>query len=499
MSATGQRLDYLSSDLSDLPSLDATMGSVAEDACPVSSASNFGRMVATVEAGLDFAISLLAVFVAYYTYYHSSIGRHIYYPPREVTFLALSVAILVVLLFERDAAYGGVTSLLRIRETERALKIPCLALGFLLPFIWLMGQSFSRWTVLLLAAILPVALILEKSFLSSFVEFLHGKGFGIRQVVIYGAGHTGRGLFTTLLNSPRVGFKPVAMVDHDPTWHGSQIFELGYSRRQSVYVDHGPITEDYLRSVGCDALFIAIPDLPREAMFGIMQAATATGCQVAFLPDRRHLNTHFSETVDLDGLLLTFAAQASVSRSYDLMKRLTDLAIATALLVVLSPLLLLIGVLVRCDSDGSAIFKQRRVGFNGKTFEINKFRTMYVDAPRYATSPVLSGDSRITRAGRFLRKTSLDELPQLWNVLAGDMSLVGPRPEMPFLVETYGPIQRQRLSVRPGMTGLWQLSADRAFLIHESPEYDLYYIRHRTFFLDLAILVHTAVFAMQGI
>jgi len=124
---------------------------------------------------------------------------------------------------------------------------------------------------------------------------------------------------------------------------------------------------------------------------------------------------------------------------------------------------------------------------------------MNVDSPKYDFSPQASDDPRITRVGRFLRRTSLDELPQLLNVLKGDMSLVGPRPEMPFIVEQYSPIHRQRLQVTPGITGLWQLSADRAFLIHENIQYDLYYIRNRSFFMDLAILLHTVVFAMRGV
>jgi lipopolysaccharide/colanic/teichoic acid biosynthesis glycosyltransferase len=124
---------------------------------------------------------------------------------------------------------------------------------------------------------------------------------------------------------------------------------------------------------------------------------------------------------------------------------------------------------------------------------------MYVDAASYAYSPRVPDDPRITSLGRFLRRTSLDELPQLINVLVGDMALVGPRPEMPFIVEEYTDQHRQRLQVKPGITGLWQLSGDRAYLIHENIEYDLYYIQHRNFFLDVAILLHTILFAMRGI
>ena len=128
-----------------------------------------------------------------------------------------------------------------------------------------------------------------------------------------------------------------------------------------------------------------------------------------------------------------------------------------------------------------------------------KFRSMFVDTPKYERSPESSQDDRVTPAGRFLRKTSLDELPQLFNVLTGDMSLVGPRPEMPYVTEAYTPLERRRLSVPQGLTGFWQLSGDRRFRIHEAIEYDLYYIDNRGIFLDAAILLHTLFFAMKGL
>ena len=184
---------------------------------------------------------------------------------------------------------------------------------------------------------------------------------------------------------------------------------------------------------------------------------------------------------------------------YERTKRLLDLVLSVAALVVLFPIFALIALAVRLDSAGPVLFKQRRVGKNGRVFEIYKFRSMRVDASKYEFSPTTDEDSRITRIGRILRKLSLDELPQIVNVIKGDMSLVGPRPEMPFIVDSYGPRERWRLSVVPGITGLWQLSADRAYLIHENLQYDLYYIRNRGFFMDIAILLHTVIFAVKGV
>ena len=180
-------------------------------------------------------------------------------------------------------------------------------------------------------------------------------------------------------------------------------------------------------------------------------------------------------------------------------QRIFDFGAALVLLATTLPLWAVIAVLIRWDSRGPALFHQERVGQAGKRFDLYKFRTMRVDAPKYGFHPTDADDPRVTSIGHWLRHTSLDELPQLFNVLKGDMSLVGPRPEMPFIVESYNTRHLQRLQVIPGLTGLWQLSADRSFLIHENIQYDLYYIRNRNFFMDLAILLHTAVFAMKGI
>ena len=164
-----------------------------------------------------------------------------------------------------------------------------------------------------------------------------------------------------------------------------------------------------------------------------------------------------------------------------------------------APIWAIVAIWIKLSSPGPVFFRQQRVSKEGVPFGILKFRSMYTTAPKYGTSPDQSFDPRVTSAGRFLRKSSIDELPQLLNVLMGDMSLVGPRPEMPFIVRGYTPVEHQRLLVPQGMTGFWQLSADRKFAIHERLEYDLYYLEQKGFFFDLAILVHTAFFAMKGI
>jgi lipopolysaccharide/colanic/teichoic acid biosynthesis glycosyltransferase len=163
------------------------------------------------------------------------------------------------------------------------------------------------------------------------------------------------------------------------------------------------------------------------------------------------------------------------------------------------PVMAIISLAIKLDSPGPILFKQKRVGRYGLLFDLYKFRSMFADSPPYAVNPGSLDDPRITRVGRFLRKSSLDELPQLVNVLKGEMSLVGPRPEMPFIVEQYDAEHKERLKALPGITGLWQLSGDRRKAIHENMEYDLYYLYNRSFFLDVTILFQTFVFAFRGL
>jgi len=182
-----------------------------------------------------------------------------------------------------------------------------------------------------------------------------------------------------------------------------------------------------------------------------------------------------------------------------LLKRCCDIIGSLCLLIVLFPVFLLIAILIKIDSPGPVFFRHYRVGKDGNPFVLWKFRSMRKDARAYETSPRSAVDSRLTRVGRILRRLSFDELPQLINVLKGEMSLVGPRPEMPFIVARYHPIECERLAAKPGITGLWQISPARAFPIHENLQYDLHYIRNQNLLLDCAIVFRTIAAVIRGV
>jgi lipopolysaccharide/colanic/teichoic acid biosynthesis glycosyltransferase len=189
----------------------------------------------------------------------------------------------------------------------------------------------------------------------------------------------------------------------------------------------------------------------------------------------------------------------SLSRPTSRVKRSCDVMGSLFLLMALSPLLILIAILIKVDSAGPVFFRHYRIGKGGKRFMLWKFRSMKTDAPKYEESPRSIGDIRLTRVGRLIRRLSIDEIPQLINVLKGEMSLVGPRPEMPFIVARFYPAECERLAVTPGITGLWQISPARAFPIHENPQYDLHYVRNQNFLLDCAIILRTVCAVIDGV
>lgn len=461
--------------------------------------ARFEYAVTACEMLADFIAVMLGTMFSYGLYRSLDLGKHLQYGAREHVAAVLGFAIFFVLMLDRAGAYHRGNSLLRVKETERVLRTSALSFMLVFPVTFFAQFYFSRWLLLIGLVAVPAFVSMEKHSLYLFVRMLHARGYGVRKVVIYGAGHTGRRVFSALVRSPKLGLNPIAFIDDDGARLTTEVLELGYQRRRSAPVLPGPPSKELLQHCGATHLVIAIPSLSRDDFLKVVSEAFAAGAKVSFVPNYSVPGEASVDHADIDGLLLSSVGEIDRRPGYELVKRVVDVCLALVLLVLLVPLLIVIAILVRRDSPGPALFIQQRVGKNGRIFDLYKFRTLFLDAPTYDYCPKDSSDTRITRIGRFLRRTSLDELPQLFNVLKGEMSLVGPRPEMPFIVENYTPTHRQRLRVTPGLTGLWQLSADRAYLIHENIEYDIYYIKNRSLFMDLAILIHTILFAMRGV
>lgn len=180
------------------------------------------------------------------------------------------------------------------------------------------------------------------------------------------------------------------------------------------------------------------------------------------------------------------------------MNRPCDIILAALAIVISLPAMVLLAVVIVLDSRGPVIFMQDRVGRNGRLFKIYKFRTMVPDAESKGPLLAVKGDHRVTRAGGFLRRWSLDEIPQVFNIIKGDMAVVGPRPEIPPLVKTYSAWQNKVLSVKPGLTGFSQVMGRDELDMDQKIRLDIYYIRRRTFCFDLWILFRTIITVISG-
>ena len=261
---------------------------------------------------------------------------------------------------------------------------------------------------------------------------------------------------------------------------------------------------DALREVaierGVSEVFVALPSLGHTRMLSLVLDCEDLGITFRCVTNLFEVLTAGTQIDLIDDLPLVRLGRESVHPLYEPLKRLFDVCGAAVGLVLVAPIMLWSALRIRSSSPGPALFSQERVGRRGEKFRIYKFRTMQVDTDPNAAAPTTRDDERVTAYGRWLRQTSFDELPQLVNVLRGEMSLVGPRPEMPFIADTYDAWQRRRLAVKPGITGLWQILGRKDLPMHENLQYDFYYIRNRSLGLDASIVIRTigAVLSRRG-
>jgi exopolysaccharide biosynthesis polyprenyl glycosylphosphotransferase len=318
-------------------------------------------------------------------------------------------------------------------------------------------------------------------------------------VLIFGAGGTGRLVAQHLAEEHVLGMRAVGFLDDDPAKRGEMIRASAGVRGEKLEVFGGEEhLSEVLRQTGATAVFLAMPSASSSRNAHLAAVLEREGVQFFLVPSAGALLFSTLSFGQLGGLPVFARRSVQITRMYLVANRLLDLVGAASILLVSLPVLIVSALCIRLTSPGPVFFRQTRVGRYGAPFVIWKLRTMHSDSPKYAIHPEGSDDPRITIVGRWLRRLSIDELPQLWNVIRGEMSLVGPRPEMPFIAEDYGEIETQRLSVKPGVTGLWQISADRAFKINDNIHYDVYYVENRSFTLDLAILLLTPFALLPG-
>ena len=375
-----------------------------------------------------------------------------------------------------DALAGGV-----------ALGVATLALGNLLR-----DMSLGRSVILLSAAGWAAYLQMSRTVWRRTVESSNRRGATSRRVVIVGAGKTGASVAIALRAHPEEGYEIVAMLDRDSSKVGGEI-------AGSVVQDVPADLPDFLSANRIDEVYLAVPSMGSDETFDFV--TTCEQANVHFKLVASNLLPVITDAVtigDVGELSVIPLRDARLTPANAMTKRLLDLAIAVPLAIFMLIPSLLILFFIRRDSPGPAVFVHDRIGKDGRRFQLFKFRTMTLDCEPYAPAPTERGDARITPFGGFLRRTSLDELPQLWNVIRGEMSLVGPRPEMPQIVADYEPWQKRRLDVPQGITGLWQVAGRKDLPLSKNLEYDFYYIRNWSVGLDLSLLAKTIRTVLLG-
>ncbi len=477
------------------PSVDMATFPAASDGTHVRLEPGLGWRL--LQISLDFGGLFLAGMATYGLYLLSGLGRRDYDP---TLYAQLSLAFAFVTLFALVAfgAYRSQMGLLRIESIRHVLHAVAagitltLALSFLLMF-----PAFSRLTILLLGPVTFFVLALVRMILWKVQDGV--RAHYSKPVVIYGAGETGRQLAQHLIEDHSLGLKPVGFIDDSSKCYGRMIrVGAGVGGERLRVLGAESDLDSVLEATEATTVFIAMPSASSERVSELVARLESRGMRCFFIPSAGELMFSGLQFGQVAGMPV-FTRRIQVrDRAYEMAKRALDVCVGTLMLLCAAPLIGLGALLIKLTSPGPAFFSQERCGLHGATFTIFKLRTMHVTAPKYGRHPANADDPRISPVGRWLRRLSIDELPQLWNVIRGEMSLVGPRPEMPGPVANYTDIQRQRLAVKPGLTGLWQISADRAFLIHDNIHYDLYYLENRSLSLDLAILAMTPMVLLSS-
>lgn len=405
-----------------------------------------------------------------------------------VSYLRLGVVIAAVQLLT-FAIFGLYRSFRRIplrRELSRLFVACLLDIFLLMSGLYIFHEMhYSRWVVAIFFVLEFAALGFKRFVLRRVLRYFRQKGYNLKHVVLLGDGKLARAYLSAIRAEPELGYCCSGYVAaHRSAGWGEVRYLGGFDRLAEILEKTRP-----------DEVVSAIDASDYDRMPDIIAACEKDGTKLSIIPFYAGYIPASPRFDELGGLPLLNIRRIPLDELWNaFLKRTMDIAGSAVMLVLLSPVLLACAIGVKLSSPGPVIFKQERIGRGKKPFYMYKFRSMRVN-DQQDTAWSVRADNRRTRFGSFLRKCSLDELPQLWNVLKGEMSLVGPRPELPHFVEQFReevPLYMVKHQVRPGITGWAQVNDLRGDTsIRKRVEFDVYYIEHWTLLFDLKILLMT--------
>jgi exopolysaccharide biosynthesis polyprenyl glycosylphosphotransferase len=465
------------------------------------------RFVPLTMVALDACLIYAAFILAYWLRYTMQLGPHIqqhitfwrYQPLTGILLLVMMLVLVVKDAYRRRMSRDVVAEAITIFSAS-TISVAAIVVVTAMLHQW----EYSR-AVILYVWVLAIALVISGRALHRSLQALYyRKGRGVTRLLVVGATDVGKMIMQSVMNRPDFGYQLVGFVEHRPS---PAVQNFGRFRALGTLADVPALAESGV----IDEIIIALPASAHEEMWPILSVCERLGVGMKLVPDLFEMSLGRVQIDDIAGIPLLDVQERSLRQVARAAKRATDVIIASVLLLLCAPVIGLLGLLLRLESDGPAFLRQQRVGVNGRPFTCLKLRTMRVDAGDVQASlqamndsdgPLfkLRNDPRCTPLGKRIRRWSLDELPQLWNVVRNDMSLVGPRPPLPQEVAQYDDRQMRRLEVKPGMTGIWQISGRSDLSFDEMVMMDIHYVENWSLGLDVTILLRTlaAVLARHG-
>ncbi|MFZ0547578.1 MAG: sugar transferase [Candidatus Promineifilaceae bacterium] len=417
----------------------------------------------------------------------------------------LLLNLLLIVTFSQNGVWRRRRGEFWLDEVSRMSFATATGVALLMAFTFFFRPlAFSRlllvWVLIFVIVLISLARLLRRWIL----VVQYRRGVGVDRALVVGSGEVGRSVIRTLLARPDLGFQAVGYLDDGTTENN-----IGSGRIPHLggLVELNRVLAD--RKADVHTVFVALSNRHQEQIEESVRLCQLHGIHSRVVPDLFQLSLNRVEFSNMAGIPMFGVREVRISPLERIFKRVIDLVIALLLAVPVLIVTAIIVVAIRLESPGPVLFWQERVGMKGKPFKMVKFRSMVVDAEdqkerlrqmNEASGPIfkIKNDPRLTRIGRIIRRLSLDELPQLYNVFRGEMSLVGPRPPLAEEVAEYLPWHMQRLEVKGGITGLWQVSGRSDLTFDEQCLLDIYYIENWSLSLDFRLMMQTIPYSLFG-
>ena len=465
------------------------------------------RVFATTWVLIDILLINVAFVLAYWVRYELQLFRAVdpaFNVPYRVYLPFVAIfTLLLILVYRQHGIYRLRLKISWFDEFYAIINGTTTGIVIMIVIIFLYRPAFYSRIIFIYAGLLAVLIVGVSRLIKVWLQRrMRRQGIGTRQVLIVGAGEVGRTVMRAMVANPESGFQIFGFLDDNPNKGET---DIGRFKGLGSTENLAAILEDE----AIDEVIITLPWQYHRKIVSLMAQCERKDVRARVVPDLFQMTLNRMQIEDVAGVPMIGIRETGISGLNQLIKRSIDVTFSAAALIIGAPLMGLIALMIKLESPGPVLFRQERVGKNGRRFELYKFRSMVegaeqrqaeLQALNEADGPLfkIKADPRLTRLGKWLRRLSLDELPQFYNVLRGDMSLIGPRPPIPAEVEQYQEWHKRRLEVSPGITGLWQVSGRSELTFDEMALLDIYYIENWSLGLDTKILWQTVPRVLFG-